>query len=253
MASSNFERSLDHVLTDEGGYVDHPRDPGGATNMGITHGTLARWRGRPVSKRDVRRLTRSEAGAIYRKLYWDRVEADRLPTGVDYAVFDAAVHSGPRRAVRWLQAAVGARPDGVVGPETLAKAAIASAETAVRRLCRRRLRFLQSLRTWRTFGKGWARRMNRVERTALAMATDVRPHVLETREEDVMNDTKHWYQSTTVWAAVVTLLATLTGLFGFPIDTQAQSALAEMLPQLVASLGATVALIGRLGARSLLR
>lgn len=170
MAADNFAAALALVLRHEGGYVDHPRDPGGATNMGVTRASLARWRGRPVSKDDVRRLTRDEAAAIYRARYWDAVGADALGPGLDYALFDAAVHSGPARAVRWLQAALDVPADGRFGPRTRAAAETADPATAVRRVAAIRLDFLRGLGTWRAFGRGWARRVREMEADALAMA-----------------------------------------------------------------------------------
>ena len=108
MAENRFETCLAHVLRHEGGYVDHPSDPGGATNMGITRKTLAHWRNvspwTDLPKLEVQKLTHGEAGLIYRALYWNACRAGDLPDGVDLAVFDFAVNSGPDRAVRTLQA-----------------------------------------------------------------------------------------------------------------------------------------------------
>lgn len=126
MAESRFERCLAEVLAREGGYVDNPADPGGATNMGITHKTLARWRRVSpwwdLPKSAVRALEREEAACIYRALYWDICRGDALPAGIDLATFDFAVNSGPERALRTLQAVLGVAVDAIVGPETLASA-----------------------------------------------------------------------------------------------------------------------------------
>lgn len=172
----NFRKALSFVLVHEGGYVDHPLDPGGATNFGITRRTLARWRGiRPwwkLPKLEVRALSRREAGEIYRAKYWDAVSGDDLPSGVDYAIFDYAVNSGPARATRELQRAIGARVDGVVGPMTLKAVSRHHPKTIIRRVLRRRLSFLQRLRTWRAFGRGWSNRVDRVLNNALEMEAD---------------------------------------------------------------------------------
>lgn len=242
---SNFATALTHVLRDEGGYVDHPSDPGGATNMGITRATLAQWRGRPVTKAEVKTLSRTEAGAIYRARFWSAVKGDDLPAGLDYCVFDAAVHSGPGRAARWLQAELGVQPDGTVGPITLRVAKVKNGAPLIRAVCRRRLRFMQGLRTWATFGRGWTRRMKAVEASALAL---LKSH--ETTEERDMTDTKRWYESKTVWGALVTLLALVAGSFGLAIGEAEQTALIELAPQLVAMAGAIVALVGRLTAKA---
>lgn len=150
MTSQNFDRSLRLVLAHEGGYVDHPRDPGGATNMGITRGTLSIWLGRSATKSDVRHLTVQTAGRIYRANYWAPVSGDDLPAGLDYVVFDAAVNSGPKRSVKWLQGALGFAGrdlDGAMGNKTLAAALNASDRAGViRRACAVRRGFLQSLK-----------------------------------------------------------------------------------------------------------
>lgn len=157
------------VLAAEGGYVDHPSDPGGATNLGITHKTLAAWRGKPVTKQDVRNLTRDEALQIYKAQYWDAVRGDQLPAGLDYAVFDYAVNSGPARAVKDLQRVLGVGVDGIVGAQTLA--AIARRQTAdlITGLSDRRRAFVRGLSTYSTFGRGWERRIASVEANALSL------------------------------------------------------------------------------------
>ncbi len=170
MAASNFDRSLAAVLRHEGGYVDHPKDPGGATNLGVTRATLARYRGRAVSKAEVKALTKAEAARIYRALYWDVIRGDDLPAGVDFAVFDYCVNSGPGRAKKTLQAAVGCRADGVIGPTTMAATHAHPAPDVIRAYCKRRMRFLEGLRTFAVFGRGWRRRVRETEALALEMA-----------------------------------------------------------------------------------
>lgn len=164
------------VLASEGGYVDHPSDPGGATNMGITHRTLAAWRKVPsVSKQAVKDLTRQEALDIYEAQYWRTSGADRLPEGLDYAVFDYAVNSGPARAVKDLQRVVGVAADGIVGAQTLAAVERYGAVRAIEGLTARRLAFLKGLSTWRTFGRGWERRVNDVYNKAAELAVGLEP------------------------------------------------------------------------------
>ena len=166
-----FADCLAELLRQEGGYVDNPADPGGATNLGITLATLSDWRGRPVTKQEVRDLTKSEAGAIYRARYWNVVRADSLPPGLDLAVFDFAVNSGPARAVKTLQAVVGAAQDGAVGPITLAAIARASGTVKIiTELSDARMRYLRSLPTWESFGRGWTRRVEEVKAAAVLAA-----------------------------------------------------------------------------------
>lgn len=169
MASGTYPACLGVVLKEEGGFSNHPRDPGGATRFGITRATLAHWRGRPATVGDVRLLTKAEAAAIYEARYWRPVHGDELPPGVDLALFDLAVNSGPGRALNILQAALGQKQDGVVGRKTLAALAAAEAAGLVRELSRRRLVFLMGLPTWPVFGRGWSGRVRRVEAGALAM------------------------------------------------------------------------------------
>lgn len=175
MAATSYAKSIAHVLAHEGGYVDHPADPGGATNMGITHKTLAAWRGRSVSKAEVKALTRMEAEAIYRANYWAAVKADQLPAGVDHVVFDAAVNSGPGQAARWLQRALGVTADGAIGPVTLAAAAKTDARDLIERYTETRMNFLRGLPTWKNFKNGWTTRVNRVEDEALALLKTAAP------------------------------------------------------------------------------
>ena len=171
MATSNFDACLKKVLEHEGGYVDHPADPGGATNLGITRATLARWRGRAVSKAEVKALTRVEAAKIYRAFYWDEIAGDALPAGLDFAVFDYCVNSGPGRAARALQTVAGVKADGRIGKITLAAVNAVEPAALITAYCRKRLSFLESLKTFAVFGRGWRRRVRETETLALSMAT----------------------------------------------------------------------------------
>lgn len=145
---SNFAKSLAAVLKSEGGYVNNPRDPGGATNKGITQATYDAWNDSAKrARQNVQFIHDDEVQAIYRERYWDTVHGDELPSGIDYAVFDYAVNSGPTRAMR----AYAANPtiDGI---------------------CNQRLAFLQTLPTWAYFGKGWGARVATVRAMAKSMA-----------------------------------------------------------------------------------
>lgn len=168
---SNFDRSLSAVLKHEGGYVDHPRDPGGATNKGVTLATFRRFVKPDGTKADLKKLTTEQAGVVYRRQYWDAVLGAVMPLGIDYAVFDFAVNSGPRKAVSELQKLVGAKPDGVIGPKTLAAVNAAGASKLLEDYIARRLTFLQRLKTWPTFGRGWTNRLAGVRALALQMAS----------------------------------------------------------------------------------
>ena len=166
----NFDRALSLVLKHEGGYVNHPSDPGGATNKGVTQATYDAWREKQaLPKRSVREIAESEVTAIYRRDYWVRVQGDDLPAGVAYAVFDFAVNSGVYRASRFLQKVVGVAQDGIVGPATIAATKALSPAAVIDRLCDDRMAFLHSLGTFATFGKGWTRRVSDVRAKAKEM------------------------------------------------------------------------------------
>lgn len=170
---ANFQAALTAVLKHEGGYVNHPKDPGGATNKGVTQAVYDASRKKwGYSTRSVKFITPEEVGVIYRIQYWDAVAGDELPSGLDYAVFDYAVNSGPSRAIRHLQIALGVTPDGVLGPKTLEAAKLRSVKRTIEDLCDIRMRFLKGLKTWSTFGRGWERRVTDVEAMALRMAKE---------------------------------------------------------------------------------
>lgn len=152
MAKGHLNACLETVFKWEGGYVNHPKDPGGPTNRGITQATLSHERGQRASIDDVRNLTRAEAAEIYRKKYWNLIQGEALPAGVDLLALDIAVNSGPGRALSWLNETAGLSP-----PARLA------------RLDRKRRRFWQGLKTFCFFGQGWMNRENDVYRAARAM------------------------------------------------------------------------------------
>ena len=162
-----FEEALEHVLKHEGGFVNHKLDKGGITNLGVTIAVWEEWIGRESSEDEMRNLKPEDVAPLYKKMYWDRVKGDDLPSGVNYCVFDASVNSGTGRAAKWLQEAVGAVPDGAIGAKTLAKVAVHDADSLVNAYCDIRLNFLKSLKTFDTFGKGWSRRVEGVRQTAL--------------------------------------------------------------------------------------
>lgn len=174
MSSKSFPQSLQLVLAHEGGYVNHPADPGGATNKGVTQGVYDTYRRSIGEKpRSVKSITKAEIEDIYRNQYWGKVDGDGLPAGIDYAVFDYAVNSGVGKAVKDLQRTLrgwsnrlgevaNIRVDGVMGQATLAACEAAANENEadfIASLCDRRMSFLKSLKTYKTFGKGWKRRV----------------------------------------------------------------------------------------------
>ncbi|MDX0592218.1 N-acetylmuramidase [Sinorhizobium medicae] len=183
MATSSFKAALARVLVHEGGYVNHPRDPGGATNQGITQRTYDAYRrSKKLQPRSVQKLTAPERDAIYRRQYWDAIKGDKLPTGVDYVVFDGAVNSGPKQSIKWLQRALGSayrgQIDGVIGLATFAALeATEDHDALIDRICDRRMVYLRALDTWSYFAGGWTRRVQNVRAAGKAMADERKDEV----------------------------------------------------------------------------
>jgi lysozyme family protein len=172
-AEDRFDACLELVLAAEGGFVNHPADPGGATNLGITQRTLSEFREAEVTVEDVRRLTRAEAREIYRARYWTPMRCADLPAGIDLMVFDFGVNAGPGRSVRLLQRHAGVAADGSVGPITLAAVRACRAPELIGRLAEGRLAYYRGLDTFPTFGLGWTRRVDHARQAALSMAEPV--------------------------------------------------------------------------------
>lgn len=166
----NFAVCLNRVLASEGGFSNHPSDPGGMTKLGCTKATWEEYVGHPVSEADMRALTPDDVAPLYKRKYWDRASCDLLPAGLDYCVFDAAINSGPGRAVKWLQEVVGASADGVVGKKTLTAINAFSVQKIIAQYNEKRLQFLESLPTWSTFGNGWSNRISHVQSVASQLA-----------------------------------------------------------------------------------
>lgn len=170
MSSENYSNCIKFVLRWEGGKVNHPRDPGGKTNQGVTQRTYNAYRRKKsLPEQDVYRMENAERDAIYRKEYWDVAGCDALPCGVDLAVFDIAVNSGPRKAKYFLDRARAGNPaPGVI----------------VARMCDDRLAWLRRLSTWPTFGKGWGNRVRDCKTLASSMARNVCPIRTEMAAKD---------------------------------------------------------------------
>lgn len=169
--NSNFDLALNLVLKHEGGFVNHPSDPGGMTNLGCTKAVWEAWVGHPVDEKTMRNLTPADVSPLYRRKYWEKIQGDELPTGIDYACFDTAINSGPGRAAKLLQSCAGVVADGAIGPKTLAAVKAANPQLLIRDYCAARLAFLKELPTWKVFGRGWERRVIEVEQAALKMLT----------------------------------------------------------------------------------
>jgi lysozyme family protein len=168
---SNFSECLKLVLHHEGGYVNHPKDPGGETNMGVTKRVYEEFGG----TKDMKDLEFEDVMPIYKKNYWDRVKADDLPAGLDLCVFDFGVNAGTGRAAKYLQSLVGATADGAIGPNTLKTVEvyvqIEGIEATIEAYQKNRQGYYEKLKTFETFGRGWTRRNNETTEAALKMVS----------------------------------------------------------------------------------
>ena len=168
----NFKPCLEFVLKHEGGWADHPRDPGGATMKGVTLKVYREYLGRNASKEELRNIPEQHLVEIYKSLYWDKANCDGFLAGVDLVVFDMAVNSGVSRSARILQRCVGAVPDGIIGPITMDLVNGIPAKDIIIKFSDGRENFYKSLSTFDTFGRGWLRRTEECEEKALTMIGD---------------------------------------------------------------------------------
>jgi lysozyme family protein len=164
---SNYDKCLKTILHHEGGYVNHPKDPGGETNLGVTKRVYQEHGG----TKDMKDLLVEDVAPIYKKGYWDRMKGDDLPGGLDLCVFDFGVNAGPGRAAKFLQSMIGTTVDGGIGPNTLAKVEEYVRENgeaeAVKKYQALRQEYYEQLSTFDTFGKGWTRRVEETTKLAL--------------------------------------------------------------------------------------
>ncbi|HEY1753074.1 MAG TPA: glycosyl hydrolase 108 family protein [Caulobacteraceae bacterium] len=167
----SFEACLPVVLQSEGGFTDDPRDPGGATNLGVTLATLSGWLSRPATIAEVEALTPAAVAPLYRARYYNASHAADCPAGVDLMVFDEAVNQGVGRAVTSLQACAGVAADGRFGPQSRAAVAGADPRALIGALAASREALYRALPGFRTFGKGWLARVERTRAAALGMVS----------------------------------------------------------------------------------
>ena len=164
---SNYDKCLETILHHEGGYVNHPKDPGGETNLGVTKRVYLEHGG----TKDMKELTVEDVAPIYKKGYWDKMKGDELPGGLDLCVFDFGVNAGPGRAAKFLQSMIGTTVDGGIGPNTLAKVEEYIRENgeheAVNKYQEMRQRYYTELKTFDTFGRGWTIRVDETTKLAL--------------------------------------------------------------------------------------
>jgi lysozyme family protein len=168
----SWDEAMAIELKFEGGKDDDPIDPGGRTNQGVIQRVYSSWRkkkGLPV--RDVFEMENWERDEIYYQNYGRLVRFDDLPPGVNLVVLDGGVNSGPAQSIKWLQRALGLAADGVLGDRTL-EAVISHPDhdRLIANICEQRMKFLQALKTFYHFGKGWTSRVNQLKRIGQAWA-----------------------------------------------------------------------------------
>ncbi len=168
----NFDTCLDLLLMHEGGYVNHPKDPGGMTNLGVTRRALEKWLGTSVSEEKMRDLTPDLVKPFYRSEYWNKIKGDDLPLGVDWSVFDWGVNSGPSRAAKALQSIIGSTADGIIGARTLKQLAKFDPKHIIVDMYSIRKEFYKGLSGFQHFGNGWTRRNEETMQQALEMIKD---------------------------------------------------------------------------------
>ena len=166
---NNFDKCLEMLLHHEGGYVNNVHDRGGMTNLGVTKRVYDDWIGRESTEQEMRDLTPDDVAPIYKKNYWDRVKGDSLPSGLDWACFDWAVNSGSGRPAKAVQRAVGAEPDGAIGPQTLGLIMEKDPEFIIDYVYIVRKAFYEGLDDYKHFGRGWSRRNKETLKQALSM------------------------------------------------------------------------------------
>ncbi len=158
-----FEQAFDRLIGHEGGFSDNPADPGnwtgGKVGAGVLKGTKYGIAANTWPHLDIRNLTLDDARAIYRKAYWGPAGCDAVPAGVKFDVFDMAVNSGVKTAIRLVQRVVGEHEDGVLGPKTLMALQSMPVARFVARFNGARLQFMTNLKAWESSGRGWARRI----------------------------------------------------------------------------------------------
>jgi lysozyme family protein len=168
--TKNFRDCLDLVLKHEGGYVDHPKDPGGRTNLGVTQRVWEEWIGHPATEKDMRELTPAIVAPMYEMRYWRTSYCEKLPRGLDLLVFSMAVNAGAGRSVKLLQDAIGVVADGVIGPNTMARINEANVETLIDKFSEARTAYYKGLKLFPVFGRGWLARTDKERLEALQLA-----------------------------------------------------------------------------------
>ena len=176
MAATNYQICLEMILHHEGGYVNHPKDPGGETNLGVTKRVYEEWTmSQDLLTKDMKDLEVKDVAPIYKRNYWDRIKGDKLPSGLDLCVFDFGVNAGTGRSAKFLQTLIGTTVDGGIGPNTLkaldgfTQHQQRGIKDVINMFQDSRQGYYESLSTFATFGRGWTRRVKETTASAMKM------------------------------------------------------------------------------------
>ena len=167
----NFDSSLAAILEHEGGFVNHPSDPGGMTNLGVTKKVWEEWVGHNVNEKFMRSLTPAIVSPMYKRKYWDAVRGDDLPDGIDYLMFDFAINAGAGRAIKTMQKVVNTVQDGIIGNKTIEAIKKFDLDDLIDKFSLAKEEFYKALPTFKTFGRGWLRRVSEAKSHAETMIT----------------------------------------------------------------------------------
>jgi len=170
----NWNKSFELMLKSEGGFSDDPRDNGnklpdgrpGSTMLGVTQYNWEHWTGHQVTHAQMKKLTPADVKPFYKKKFWDACRCNDMPKGIDYLVFDFAVNAGVGRGAKTLQSAVGATPDGAIGPLTLAAVSKFNSTELVNKFTDEKVAWYKSLKNPK-YEQGWLNRAEIVRQRAL--------------------------------------------------------------------------------------
>jgi hypothetical protein len=171
--NANFDFCFDRIIKSEGGYVWDKDDAGGETNLGVTKQAWSEFLERPIQDGEMKKLTTSDVKPFYKQVYWDSIKCDDLPSGLDYVVFDFGINAGTKKSAKFLQRAVGAAEDGVIGPATLALVKTIEVPLLINIFTKLKENFYNSIveknPVQDKFLKGWMNRVASVQTTAESM------------------------------------------------------------------------------------
>ena len=176
----NVEAILDQIAVEEGGYSNRSSDKGGPTNFGVTLTTMRKYVNPNATINDLKSLTKSQARMVFRRQYLDAVHVSELPDGVDLAMADFAVNSGPERAIKFLQEIVKVVPDGAYGAITTAAVKTWDPGTLAAAICDRRLAWLKTLKGAQGWdaNPGWGPRVATIKALSMKLAAQPPENVI---------------------------------------------------------------------------